>query len=102
MSITRASFPFQRLPINLKGDTDSDKLKHRFLPRACRIQGGDRRGGNVREKEYLGFCFINGTWFQMLGEKPDDADTVRLEFHAYRALLPPQFQGHDGRDEADA
>lgn len=68
----KGKVPFERLPITLKGDADSDKLKHRplllkrvapKLPVVVFV--------TLIEKDYIAFVYTNGTWFQLTAEKPD-------------------------------
>src|SRR5262249_15633261 len=68
----KGKVPFERLSVNLKGDTDSATLKHRplllkrvapKLPVVVFV--------TLIEKDYIAFVYTNGTWFQLTAEKPD-------------------------------
>src|SRR4051794_13613553 len=73
----KGKLPTRRLPVNLKGDSEGQKLKHppQLLKRFAKdlpvvlfmIQKGNR---------VVGFGFSNGTWFQLLGRKDPDSDRV--------------------------
>src|SRR5262249_32316114 len=80
----KGKFPFKRLPINLTGDSDADKLKHRpmLLKRVAQklpvvVFATQKKG---KENEFIAFVYTNATWFQMTGEKPADADAARWSF----------------------
>src|SRR4051794_35612347 len=64
--------PFKRLPINLKGDKEAEKLKH--VPQLLKRLGPGLPvvlfvNYNPQSKSYVSFGYTNGTWFQMVGQK---------------------------------
>lgn len=86
--------PFQKLPVLLKGDDEAAKGKQtpellkRLAPKVPLVLFVSQR-----EKEYIAFAYTNGTWFQMLGVKPDDAETVRWSFTHTEPFLRRTFCG---------
>src|SRR5262249_6205406 len=71
--------PFRRLPMNLTGDSEAKKDNHtpqllkRLAPDLTLVLFANGRG-----KRYTAFFYTNGTWFQAVGLKADDA--VRWSF----------------------
>lgn len=67
--------PFRRLPINLKGDREAEKLKHvpqllsRLAPELPLVVFIHH---DTKVKQYVSFVYTNGTWFQMIGQKSGD------------------------------
>ena len=90
----KGKFPFQRLPINLKGDTESDNLKHRpLLLKRVAPKTPVVVFVTQKDKEYLALAYTNGTWFQMTGDKPDGADVVRWSFTHIEPYLRRTYKG---------
>jgi outer membrane protein assembly factor BamB len=90
----KGKFPFQRLPINLKGDAEAEKLKHRpMLLKRVAPKMPLVVFVTQMDKEYIAFCYTNGTWFQLTGEKPDGADTVRWSFTHIEPYLRRTYKG---------
>jgi outer membrane protein assembly factor BamB len=90
----KGKFPFQRLPINLTGDMEADKLKHRpmllkrvapKLPVVVFI--------TQKDKDYVAFIYTNGTWIHMTGDKPDGAEVVRWSFTHIEPYLRRTYKG---------
>lgn len=92
----KGKFAFPRLPINLKGDKESDKLKHqplllkRVAPKLPVVVFVTK---DKDKEEYAALVYTNGTWFQMLGEKPDGADTVRWSYTHLEPYLRKTYTG---------
>jgi outer membrane protein assembly factor BamB len=88
--------PFERLPVNLTGDSEATKGKHTeaLLDRVERdlpvIVFASKRG-----KRYVAFGYINGTWFQMEGriEQDDGKEVVRWSFLHCEPYLRRTFKG---------
>lgn len=84
--------PFRRLPMNLTGDSEGQKLKHtpellkRLAPDLPLALFATKRG-----KRYTGFFYTNGTWFQALGVESEDA--VRWSFTHCEPYLRRTFKG---------
>src|SRR5271166_4745589 len=74
----KGKFPLRRLPVNLTGDKEAEKLKH--TPQIVKRLAVDLPLVLfVREKDekYIAFAYTNGTWFQMIAQVPEgDAKTV--------------------------
>ena len=90
----KGKVPFQRLPINLKGDSDSDKLKHRplllkrvapKLPVVVFV--------TLLDKDYIAFVYTNGTWFQLTAEKPDGDAAPRWGYTHIEPYLRQTYKG---------
>lgn len=85
--------PFQRLAVNLKGDSEAEKEKHtpqllrRLAPGLPVVLFVNERGSR-----YTAFAYTNGTWFQMAGRKDDDG-TVRWTFSHCEPYLRRTFKG---------
>jgi hypothetical protein len=66
--------PFRRLPTNLKGDAEAEKLKH--VPQLLSRLGPDLPLvlfiNHSEKNKYISFAYTNGTWFQMVGVKSGD------------------------------
>jgi outer membrane protein assembly factor BamB len=90
----KGKFPFKRLPINLTGDSYAEEKKQRPMllkrvaPKVPVVVFVTQKG-----KNYNAFVYTNGTWFQLTGEKPDDADTVRWAFTHIEPYLRRTFKG---------
>src|SRR5713101_7940260 len=73
--------PFRRLPVNLKGDSEAEKEKQvpqllkRLAPNLPLVLFVHERG-----KNYITFAYTNGSWFQLIGTKDDDSETVHWRF----------------------
>jgi outer membrane protein assembly factor BamB len=88
--------PFERLPVNLTGDSEAAKGKHTeaLLERVERdlpvIVFASKRG-----KRYVAFGYTNGTWFQMEGrvEQDDGKEVVRWSFLHCEPYLRRTFKG---------
>src|SRR5262249_7076443 len=46
-----------------------------------------------RGKKWTGFCFTNGSWFQMTGTEDGDPPTVRWSFLHFEPVLRQTFKG---------
>jgi hypothetical protein len=87
--------PFEKLPINLTGDSEGQKLKHtpqllkRLAPDLPLIVFVNQRG-----KRYDTFAFTNGTWFQVAGHiDKDEGAKVRWAFLHCEPYLRRTFKG---------
>jgi outer membrane protein assembly factor BamB len=88
--------PFERLSVNLTGDSEATKGKHTeaLLERVERdlpvIVFASKRG-----KRYVAFGYTNGTWFQMEGrvEQDDGREVVRWSFLHCEPYLRRTFKG---------
>ncbi len=84
--------PFRRLPINLEGDSEAKKDGHtakllkRLAPELPLVLFVNERG-----QRYTAFFYTNGTWFQALGHKSEDA--VRWGFTHCEPYLRRTFKG---------
>ena len=85
---------FKKLAVNLTGDADSQKknetplLLKRVAPKMPLVLFV-----NVNGKSVTAFAYSNGTWFQMAGEKADDADVLRLPFTHLEPYLRRTYKG---------
>ncbi|HEV3237877.1 MAG TPA: PQQ-binding-like beta-propeller repeat protein [Gemmataceae bacterium] len=83
---------FEKLPINLTGDSEAKKLDHtpqllkRLAPKLTVIVFASKQ-----DKKYTAFAFSNGTWFQLVGEEADR--TVRWSFTHCEPYLRRTFKG---------
>src|SRR5262245_22826195 len=85
---------FQKLPINLTGDSDAKKLKHtpallKRLALKLPLVVFVNQNGN----DYIAFGYTNGTWFQFTGRKADGSDSVRWSFTHCEPNLRGTFKG---------
>jgi outer membrane protein assembly factor BamB len=87
--------PFEKLPINLTGDSEGQKLKHtpqllkRLAPDLPLVVFVNQRG-----KRYDTFAFTNGTWFQVAGHiDKDEGAKVRWAFLHFEPYLRRTFKG---------
>lgn len=93
----KGKFPFQRLPINLKGDSEAEKLKHRALllkrvaPKLPVVVFVTQKKG--KENEFVAFVYTNGTWFHLTGEKPEGAEVARWAFTHIEPYLRRTYKG---------
>ncbi len=84
--------PFQKLTVNLTGDSFAKKDNHtrvmldRLAPGRKLVLFADPVGG-----EYVAFGFLEGTWFQMRGTK--DGDAVRWAFLHCEPYFRRTFKG---------
>lgn len=91
----KGKVPFDRLPVNLKGDAEGQKEQHtpqllkRLAPDLPVLLFAAKRG-----KDYAAFCFTNGTWFQIIGHlDKDDPAVVRWAFLHCEPYLRRTFKG---------
>src|SRR5262249_52290842 len=83
---------FEKLPINLTGDSEAKKLKHtpqllkRLAPKLRVILFATKS-----DKKYTAFAYTNGTWFQLIGEEEDKS--VRWSFTHCEPYLRRTFKG---------
>jgi outer membrane protein assembly factor BamB len=83
--------PFRKLAVSLKGDSDAEKEKQtpqllkRLAPNLQLILFANERG-----KNYITFAYSNGTWFQLIGTKDDDA--VRWRFQHFEPYFRRTFK----------
>src|SRR5207244_9263603 len=86
---------FDRLPINLTGDSEGQKAKH--TPQLLkRLASGMPVVVfvNQRGKRYEAFVFTNGTWFQAIGHgDKDDSAKIRWAFTHCEPYLRRTFKG---------
>jgi outer membrane protein assembly factor BamB len=84
---------FEKLPINLTGDSEAKKLDHtsqllkRLAPKQSVIVFATKQN-----KKYTAFAYSNGTWFQLVGEEADK--TVRWRFTHCEPYLRRTFKGN--------
>jgi outer membrane protein assembly factor BamB len=87
--------PFNKLPINLTGDSEGQKSKH--TPQLLKRLVVDLPVVvfvNQRGKRYETFAFTNGTWFQVAGHiDKDDPTKVRWAFLHCEPYLRRTFKG---------
>ncbi|MBI1916674.1 MAG: PQQ-binding-like beta-propeller repeat protein [Planctomycetes bacterium] len=90
----KGKLPPRRLPVNLKGDSEGQKLKHppqllkRFakdLPVVLFM--------SQKPNRFVGFGFSNGTWFQLLGRKDTASDRVSWMLTHGEPYLRRTFKG---------
>jgi outer membrane protein assembly factor BamB len=83
--------PFRKLAVSLKGDSDAEKEKQtpqllkRLAPNLPIILFVNERG-----KNYVTFAYSNGTWFQLIGAKDDEA--VRWRFQHFEPYFRRTFK----------
>jgi outer membrane protein assembly factor BamB len=89
----KGKVPFQKLAINLTGDSEAKKDEHtpkllkRLAPKLPLVLFANQRG-----KRYTVFAYTNGTWFQVIGQKAE-GDTVRWAFTHCEPYLRRTFKG---------
>jgi outer membrane protein assembly factor BamB len=85
--------PFRKLLVSLKGDSEAEKDKQtakllkRLAPGLPLVLFVNERG-----KNYITFAYTNGTWFQLLGARADDSDSVRWRFTHCEPYLRRTFK----------
>jgi outer membrane protein assembly factor BamB len=90
----KGKFPFRRLPVNLTGDAEAKKLDHtpqllkRLAPKVPLVLFFTQN-----EARYNAFAYTNGTWFQMVAEKPRDSDRLVWAFAHCEPYLRRTFKG---------
>src|SRR5437588_2454338 len=90
----KGQVPFQKLPVNLTGDSEGQREQHptKLLKRLAKdldlVVFASKRG-----KRYTAFGYTNGTWFQMIGELQDDPAKVRWGFTHCEPYLRRTFKG---------
>jgi hypothetical protein len=91
--------PFERMPVNLTGDSEAKKGKHTDAL-LDRIEKDTPIVifASKTEGKFSAFGFTNGTWFQMEGriEKKDAAEVVRWSFLHGEPYLRRTFMGSTG------
>jgi outer membrane protein assembly factor BamB len=86
--------PFTKLPIVLKGDEEATKGKQvpillkRLAPKMQLVLFLKQT-----DKDYIGFVYTNGTWFQITGSKPEDSELVRWSFTHCEPYMRRTFKG---------
>ena len=86
--------PFERLPVNLTGDTEAKKDDHtkvlldRLEPGRKLVLFASKRG-----KKYNAMGFVEGTWFSLQGTIDEDGKTVRWAFLHCEPYLRRTFKG---------
>ncbi len=89
--------PFERMPVNLTGDSDAKKGKHTdvLLERIEKDTPIVFFASKDENGKYAAFGFSNGTWFQLEGrvEKKDAAEVVRWSFLHCEPYLRRTFKG---------
>jgi outer membrane protein assembly factor BamB len=85
---------FRRMPMLLKGDSEAEKEKQtsQLLKRL------DNKLTLLlfitkREKQYLGFAYTSGTWFQFIGRQAEDSEAIRWSFTHCEPYLRRTFKG---------
>src|SRR5262249_23280383 len=85
---------FEKLAINLTGDSDAKKLKHtpqllkRLAPKLPIVIFLSKNGN-----DYVAFGYTNGTWFQFTGQQANDSKTIRWTFTHCEPYLRRTFSG---------
>jgi outer membrane protein assembly factor BamB len=94
--VLRGEFPYDRIPVNLAGDTEAVKEKQpeKMLERL----GKDAKiliFALQRGKTYTAFAFTNGTWFGLTGtvETQDDKPVTRWKFTHAEPYFRKTFAG---------
>jgi outer membrane protein assembly factor BamB len=86
---------FDKLPMNLTGDSEGQKLKH--TPQLLKRMAVDMPVVvfvNQRGKRYEAFVFSNGTWFQAIGHiDKEDSAKIRWAFTHCEPYLRRTFKG---------
>ena len=88
--------PFERMPVNLTGDSEAKKGKHTdVLLERIEKDTPIVIIASKNDGKYIAFGFTNGTWFQMQGhiEKKDGAEVVRWSFLHCEPYLRRTFKG---------
>lgn len=86
--------PFQRLSVNLTGDSEAQKEKQtgqllkRLRPGLQLIVFCSQRG-----KRWTAFGYTHGTWFQMVGQVADEPDRLTWAFTHCEPYLRRTFKG---------
>ena len=86
--------PFERLAVNLTGDSDAKRFNHtkemlaRLTPGRTLVFFASPVG-----KNYSAFGFMEGTWFQLQGTTDPDGKTVRWSFLHCEPYLRKTFKG---------
>jgi outer membrane protein assembly factor BamB len=87
--------PFDKLAVNLTGDSEGQKAKH--TPQLLKRLEADLPVVvfvNQRGKRYEAFVYSNGTWFQTIGQTDkDDAAKIRWAFTHCEPYLRRTFKG---------
>ncbi|HEV3117066.1 MAG TPA: PQQ-binding-like beta-propeller repeat protein, partial [Gemmataceae bacterium] len=90
----KGKVPFEKLPINLTGDSEGQREQHtsKLLKRLAKdldlVIFTSKRG-----KRYTAFGYTNGTWFQVIGQAEDDSARVRWSFTHCEPYLRRTFKG---------
>ena len=84
---------FERLPINLKGDADSDKLKQtpELLKRLAPELPVVAFLSKLQDGSYMMFAYTNGTWFQVIGQ--GESNNIRWSYTHCEINFRRTFKG---------
>ena len=76
----KGKLPYRKLPVNLKGDSEAEKLKH--VPQLLKRLADDlpillfvTDKEDKRDNKLIALAYTNGTWMQLVGDKTG-ADSV--------------------------
>ena len=90
----KGQIPFQKLPVNLTGDSEGQRDQHsaKLLKRLAKdldlVMFASKRG-----KRYIAFGYTNGTWFQMIAQAEEDPAKVRWGLTHCEPYLRRTFKG---------
>jgi hypothetical protein len=90
----KGQVPFQKLPVNLTGDSEGQRDQHsaKLLKRLAKdldlVMFASKRG-----KRYTAFGYTNGTWFQMIAQAEEDPAKVRWGLTHCEPYLRRTFKG---------
>lgn len=86
--------PCRRLPVNMTGDSEASKDKHtQILFKRLAVDLPVVVFASKRGKQYTGFVYSNGTWFQMIGRIGDDPTKVTWSLTHGEPYLRRTFKG---------
>ena len=90
----KGEIPFEKIPVNLTGDTEAKKGDHTKVM-FDRLEPGRKLivFTTKEDKLYSAFVFMEGTWFQIQGTLDADGKTVRWSFLHCEPYLRRTFKG---------
>lgn len=86
--------PCRRLPVNMTGDSEAKKDSHtQIIFKRLAVDLPVVVFASKRGKQYTGFVYSNGTWFQMIGRVEDDPAKVNWSLTHGEPYLRRTFKG---------